>query len=508
MMISSLYVLLGVIVYFAVLIGIGALSYRMSYRTPEDFFIARRGIGSFALFIGIFATNMTAFFMIGIPGASYHNGVGVYGWVAAPVALLTPLTFYLVGYPCWILCKRYGYMTQPELFGARWNCRAVSVAFFALLTFYTVPYLVLGVIGGGLAFSSMTDGLVPYWAGGFIILAVVFAYVELGGLRGTAWANVFQGMLFLIFLAIAFFWISSEMGGLTSLTQRLIAEKPNLLTRDQIASFEPKRWFSFMLIPPIAVVMFPHVFIRLLAARDHRSIQATCTLWPMAMVIGWVPAIMIGTWGALAVPGLEAQASDAIMPRMISGYLPEFLVVVGVAAIFATIMSSLDAQILALSTMFTRDFLGALKRRADLSGSQQILWGRIFIVLIAIFTYGLALQRPASILRISEYAFTGYVDLLPAVLAALYWPRATKEGALASMLSGTVLLFLLPGGPFPVLPSSLLFGFLPVVPCLVVSISSLIVVSLLTKPQPAPWPWDLRAIIRGQPLRRAEGIQG
>ncbi len=493
-------VLLGVFVYFGVLVGIGAFSYRMSYGTPEDFFVARRGIGAFALFIGVFATNMTAFFMMGIPGASYHNGIGIYGWVAAPVALLTPLFFYLVGYPCWILGKRYGYMTQPELFGARWNSRAVSLTLFALLTFYTIPYLVLGVTGGGLAFESMTEGLVPYWAGGLLVMIVVFIYVLLGGLRGTAWVNVFQGVLFLGFLAVAFFWISSEMGGLGSLTERLAAEQPHLLTRDQVPSFQPKLWFSFMLIPPLSVVMFPHVFIRLLAARDHRSIRTTCTLFPLAILAGWIPVVMIGAWGALAVPGLEGKASDAIMPMMITRYLPDILIVLGVAAIFATIMSSLDAQILALSTMFTRDFAGAFSWRQRRDDKSQLRAGRLFIVLIGCLTYWLALQQPASILRISEYAFTGYVQLLPVVLGALYWPRCTKQGALASMAAGTLLLFLLPGGPFPMLPASWLFGFMPVVPCLVVSTAVLVAVSLITPPQPPPWPWDLRAILRGRPL--------
>ncbi len=499
-MTESMVVLLGVFIYFAILIGIGAFSYRISYRTPEDFFIARRGIGTIALFIGVYATNMTAFFMIGIPGAAYHNGIGIFGWVAAPVALLTPLCFYLVGYPCWILGKRYGYMTQPEVFGARWNSRAVSLAFFALLTFYMIPYLVLGVIGGGVTFESMTDGLVPYWAGALLVLAVVFAYVLLGGLRGTAWANVFQGMLFLVFLIIAFFWIAEAMGGLRYLTERLAAEKPHLLARDEIASFDPKLWFSFMLVPPLASVMFPHVFIRLLASRDHQSIRAASTLYPLALIIGWIPVVMIGAWGALAVPGLEGQASDAIMPMMIARYLPDALVVLGVAAIFATVMSSLDAQILALSTLFARDFLGSWRRGAQMAGNRQIFWGRLFVILIAALTYGLALLQPASILRISEYAFTGFVQLLPVVLAALYWPRATKQGALAAMAGGTLVLFLLPGGPFPVLPRSLLFGFMPIVPCLVVTTVLLVIVSLLTKPQPSPWPWDFRLILRGRSL--------
>ena len=493
-------VLLGVLVYFSILIGIGLLSYRMSYRTPEDFFLARRGIGSLVLLIAVFATNMTAFFMMGVPSAAYHNGVGIYGWVAAPVALLTPLIFYLVGYPCWILGKHYGYMTPPELFGARWNSRAVTLTLFGLLTFYTIPYLVLGIMGGGLAFESMTSGMVPHWAGGLLVLGIVFSYVELGGLRGTAWVNVFQGLLFLFFLVIAFFWISSELGGLTHLTQRLAAEKPELLVRDHIPIFEPKLWFSYILVPPLAVIMFPHVFILMLAAKDHHSIRATCTLFPVAILMGWIPVVMIGTWGALEAPGLVGKASDAIMPMMITEHLPELLVVYGVAAIFATIMSSLDSQILALSTLFTRDFLGTFHQRKLWEGSRQVFWGRLFILLIGGLAYSLALRQPASILRISDYAFTGYVLLLPVALGALYWRRATKQAALASMIVGTLLLFLLPGGPFPVLPDWLLFGFMPVVPCLVATTAALILVSLLTKPQEPPWPWEFRNILLGRPL--------
>ena len=49
----------------------------------------------------------------------------------------------------------------------------------------------------------MTDGLVPYWIGGAVVSLVIMSYVFLGGMRGTAWVNAFQTILFLLFGTIA-----------------------------------------------------------------------------------------------------------------------------------------------------------------------------------------------------------------------------------------------------------------------------------------------------------------
>ena len=55
-----------------------------------------------------------------------------------------------------------------------------------------VPYIIIGVMGGGTTFSAISGGLVPYWLGGAIVALVVMSYVFFGGMRGTAWVNTFQ----------------------------------------------------------------------------------------------------------------------------------------------------------------------------------------------------------------------------------------------------------------------------------------------------------------------------
>ena len=53
-------------------------------------------------------------------------------------------------------------------------------------------------MGGGTTLAAISGGLVPYWLGGAIVALVVMSYVFFGGMRGTAWVNTFQTILFLV----------------------------------------------------------------------------------------------------------------------------------------------------------------------------------------------------------------------------------------------------------------------------------------------------------------------
>jgi SSS family solute:Na+ symporter len=67
-----------------------------------------------------------------------------------------------------------------------------------------IPYLLIGLMGGGLTLNQITNGMIPEWAGGLIVIAVISIYVIYGGMRGTAWVNTFQTIVFMVCGAIAF----------------------------------------------------------------------------------------------------------------------------------------------------------------------------------------------------------------------------------------------------------------------------------------------------------------
>ena len=105
--------------------------------------------------------------------------------------------------------------------------------------------------------------------------------------------------------------------------------------------------------------------------------------------------------------------------------------------------------------------------------------GRIFVVLLTVVAYMIALRAPQSIFDLAvQYAFSGYSALSPLLVAALFWKRSTKWGALAVTLwvaFAVIYTARMPG-------ALAWFGLMPVVPMTLISCALMIVVSLMTRP--------------------------
>ena len=154
------------------------------------------------------------------------------------------------------------------------------------------------------------------------------------------------------------------------------------------------------------------------------------------------------------------------------------------------IMSSLDSQFLCLGTIFTNDIVVHRAGKEKYSDKQIIRIARAFIISIVALTYALAmLAKDANVFDLAIWCFSGFSALFPVVFAALYWKRATKEGAIASIV-GAVVTWLYYfhqsgyGGEYMVGP-----GIVPAAICFAVSAGLMVVVSLSTKPpssKPSP----------------------
>ncbi len=151
------------------------------------------------------------------------------------------------------------------------------------------------------------------------------------------------------------------------------------------------------------------------------------------------------------------------------------------AGIMAAVMAS-DSQILALSTMFTEDVFAFYGGRERFGEAIQVQTGRLFVVLLTVMAYVIALQVPQSIFDLAvQFAFSGYASLSPLLFAALFWPRSTKWGALAVTLWSAFAVIYTAR-----VPGALAWGgLMPVVPMTFISYALMAVVSLVTPP-PSP----------------------
>ncbi len=465
--------------YVLVLLLIGSYGARMTGKTREEYFMAGRGLGSIAVFMTLFATNITAFTIIGQAGFAYHVGFGAYGYVIGWSIFVTPFTYYLIGYRSWLLGKRFGYATQPQVFGGILNSRAVSLLFLFLLLYYTLPYLVVSIIGGGLAFSTISDGLIPYWLAAALIVGVSLLYTVPAGMRGTAWTDIFQGALFLVISVLLLAALVKPLGGFAAITERVARERPDLLQRALSPELAPANWFSFSFINSIAVIVFPQIFTRIMASRNSRSLKQVTLFYPAAMALIFGISTLLGVWGAVSIPGLLGKESDNIVPLLISRHLSPLWTVLGLLMILAIVKSSIDSQLLTVAHLVTDDLIAPYKQ---IPPGQAVLWGRIVLICFSAAAFFIALLRPAAILTIAAFAFSGFSIMLPVMIGVLYWPRANKYGTCAALILPAIVLHL---WYLELLPPWSTFGLMPVVPAFFLSAFTLIAVSLLTPPPPA-----------------------
>lgn len=471
-------ILAVIIIYFVAVLFIGSISVRLFRNTGEDYFVATRTIGPFVLFMSLFGTHMTAFTILGASGEAYHTGIGVFALMASSSALVVPSIFFFVGPRIWSFGKRFGYLTQIQFFRDRWNSSALGLVLFIVLMAFLLPYLLIGVMGGGTTLNQITGGLIPEWLGGLIVCGVVLIYVTTGGMRGTAWVNTFQTLVFMIFGALAFYIIVKNMGGLTEAMNRVALEHPELLVRQ--GKIQPLEMLSYTLIP-LSAGMFPHLFIHWLTSSKAENFKFTIRLYPISIAFVWFPSVMLGVLGTLNFPGLKGAAANSVLIKMIEMHAPGVLAGLLAAGVVSSVMNSLDSQVLAIGSMFTQDIVEHYGWISKKNERQHVLLGRIFAATFVALGYLLSLVTNRSIFRLGIWCFTGFASLFPLIIAALFWKRSNKYGAFASIFSVIAmwLFFFIKAGNDQnyTLGGT---GVMPVVLMIAVSSLMLIIVSLLT----------------------------
>jgi SSS family solute:Na+ symporter len=516
--------------YLLAVLYVGLFAFRRSKGGRDDFFVAGRSLGPYVFLLALFGTNMTAFAILGSSGLAYQRGIGVYGLMASASSLVIPLSLFVIGTRLWSMGKRFGHVTQVQFLRDRWECSHIGTVIFALTAAMLVPYIIIGVMGGGHTLETLTTVMGPdgravvqqverdgrmvletrhwvsYELGGGLVALVVMSYVFFGGMRGTAWVNTLQTVLFLGFGTIAFLLISRAIGGLDQVMERLAANPQTapLLTRQRIS---PEEFFSYTLIP-LSSIMFPHIAIMCMTAERVTSFKKTVVFYPICIMLIWLPCVVLGVVAAEQFPGLKSGESDDVLLRLLTANTDPVLAGALGAAIMACVMAS-DSQILALCTMFSQDVFAHYGGRERFGERAQVWTGRVFVILVTALAYwvGLRLKDKAGIFELAiRFAFSGFAALAPVMLAALFWKRSTKWGALAATLwvgcsmaglwwlhEATVGIAPKPGQALvPIVPALgdlllrsptqvLVYGYLPVLPMVLGSGLFMVVGSLLSR---------------------------
>ncbi|PKM86059.1 MAG: sodium:proline symporter, partial [Firmicutes bacterium HGW-Firmicutes-10] len=220
----------------------------------------------------------------------------------------------------------------------------------------------------------------------------------------------------------------------------------------------------------------PHILVRFMAIRSTSQVKQAriiATIWTAISLIG---AIMVGTLGFvyLKTP-LVGAAAETVFMVMINSLFHPLIAGLLLSAILAAIMSTADSQLLVASSALTQDLYHVLLRR-NANDKELVLASRLAVVLIALLAALFAVDPNSNVLILVGYAWAGFgASFGPAILLSLMWKRMTRNGALAGMLSGGLMVIIwknLSGG---------IFDLYELLPAFIIALLMIVVVSLLDK---------------------------
>ena len=161
----------------------------------------------------------------------------------------------------------------------------------------------------------------------------------------------------------------------------------------------------------------------------------------LALVFIVLPSLVMGTLGIGFLPDLAD--TDKFVPSMYVRYFSWGLPLL-VLGTFAAGMSTVDTQLLSASSVVVRDIAqpmagGRLSTRAERRLGQFVVLG--FTVLLTILAF--LPQAQGSIILLASKGAGGALLLLTPLCGPLLWARASRAGAIASLVVGIVVTVLL-----------------------------------------------------------------
>lgn len=430
-------------VYFIAMLAIGLYAFKTNEDSASGYLLGGRKLSAPVVALSAGASDMSGWMLMGVPGAMYLSGASSL-WIVFGLILGAWINYLVVAPRLRVFTEvADDSITLPDYFENRFldKSRMLRViASIVIILFFTL-YTSAGVVSGGKLFES-SFGL-SYEMGIYITAGVVVTYTFFGGFTAVSLTDFIQGIIMFIALILVPSVVLFELGGINSTLNSLQTINPELLSLMTDANTGK----ALSIIGIISLFSWglgyfgqPHIIVRFMAIKGVKALPAARRIGMSWMIVSLMGAAMTGIFGLAYVNANNIVLDDhetiflVLSQLLFNPFIGGFLL----AAILAAIMSTISSQLLVTSSSLTRDVYASFLNTSA-SESQQVLVGRICVIVVAIAAILLALGENKTILSLVSNAWAGFGAAFgPLVLLSLTWGKMTRNGALAGMVAGTV----------------------------------------------------------------------
>ncbi|MBF0362019.1 MAG: sodium/proline symporter PutP [Oligoflexia bacterium] len=491
-------------IYLGAMLGIGIYFYFYT-KTMHDFVLGGRRLGAWVTAMSAFASDMSGWLLMGLPGLAYATGLMEPFWCMLGLVIGSFINWMLVARRLRRYTENIGdSLTLSDYFEKRFldHSKLLRTISSFFIIFYFTIYTSAQFVAGAKLFESVLG--LNYQIGLLVMVGTITTYIFLGGFLAVCWTDFFQGLLMLVALIIVplvaihgLFTIDATSAvsiGATGVTGAIGAT--GTIASNMLSIFSDSKGTPITLLLILSSMAWglgymgqPHILVRFMGIESSNKLMKAATIATTWTVISMLMAIVVGLVGIPfvkafgAYPGFE---SERIFILLISKTMHPLIGGFMLAAILAAAQSTASSQLLVASSSLVEDFFRlffkGLKNKDN--KDKSLVWiNRFALIFIMLISAIISNNPQSSVLKIVSYAWGGLgASLGPMILFSLYWKRMTRNGALVGMIVGGVTIFiwknmLAPLGGF--------FTIYELLPAFILSSLAIVIVSLLDeKPSP------------------------
>ncbi len=401
-------------IYVALLVFITLIT-RKKEKDSLGYFLAGSNLGPL---LGIFtfaATIFSTFTLLGLPDFFRHHGIGAWVFVAVSDLVMVFGILWLGYY----IRKKTAHIQYYGMAGFMQHCYksklAGYVAFIGAFIFL-VPYVAIQIRGVSIFLAGGFPHGLPMWVYALGMVVVMLIYSEIGGLKAIIYSDALQGILLLVVLWVIGLTCLHELGGLQEMFATIQSSNEALLsTPGPEGLFDFQFLFGSMIVIIMVPFTQPQVSTRLMIMKDHRSLFRTAIGLGTFIILGFLPTVFIGIYGAIRYP--EASTAEFLSNTLLHDR-SHFLGALVIVGLFAAAISTADSQLFALGAE-TRSLLKGEDKK-------MVKKSRIAIVAFAAVSLVFALLSSDELVLLARVSFAGTSLLAPMIFTGIFYPKASK----------------------------------------------------------------------------------
>ena len=317
-----------------------------------------------------------------------------------------------------------------------------------------------------------------------IAACFIILYTMLAGLKSLAYTDIVNGTVIMVTLVVTFplYWVRA--GGWSGMEAAFaqMGDKPHHMQLWGV--YSATDLVNFLLPIFLLILGDANQYQRIFASRSAKGARTAVTT--MIFVAYAIELLIIACAWIAASQTPDPDDGRYILIYGAKHLMPTALGCVFMITVVGIIISTADSFLLVPATTFIKDvYLNYINRCA--SEKRVIFLSRLLVVIFGLVAYGVSLMfaQSTGFFKKALYAYTIYgAAITPCLVAALFWSRATKPGAIASILAGTITTLVWSGLDKGRLPAWAA-GLDAVLPAITLSVLALVLVSLLTRKKAA-----------------------